>query len=373
MNATCVYSEADGATRLGWPSRADKRESTMKLNFTGTAISAVALTIGLAASAVSAQTPEEFYTGQTIRVMSTTGAGGTMDLYLLLMMKHAPKHLPEGAQLVLEHRPGGGLILGANHLFNNAPSDGTYMGMLCPCLGIQHFSRPDAVQFDPAEFISIGRFADLPRVFVARADSGIKTLQDATGDNVTHSILFPGDTFNQMQASLNETLGTTFRPVPGYQGGGAAFLAMEQGEVVSTSAEPGNLLVNKWHLVQDGTINVLAQYGLEPVAGLEDVPMVTDLVPVDHPLRPVVDVVAGTAAYGIALSFPPNVPEDRVAYMREALANILSDPELVAEAAERNIPLSYRDGPWLDQIIDASVEQPEFVRDWFFALANQGQ
>lgn len=338
---------------------------------------AVSAAVGLAASILphdaSAQSPEEFYEGKTIRVMNSTGAGGTMDLYLLLLMKYMQQHLPEGTELVLEHRTGAGTIVGANHLFNAAPKDGTYFGMLSPSLALIPYARPGDVRFKSQEFINLGRLTDLPRVFVARADSGIKTMEDATKIEATHAILGVGTTLDIMMSSLNETLGTKFKKVPGYTGGGPAFLAMEQGEVMSTSAEPANLLVNKWNLVEEGKVNVLAQYGLEPVEGLDDVPMVTDLVPEDHPLRPVVDSAAGSAAYGLSVTFPPGVPEDRVAYMRGIVEKTMTSPELIADAEERKIPVNFQDGEWLDELIKTMSGQPEQVRTWFYELAQSGK
>lgn len=68
----------------------------------------------------------------------------------------------------------------------------------------------------------------------------------------------------------------------------------------------------RWHLVEDGTINVLAQTGMEPVPGLEDVPLWIDYVPEDHELRGVVTVLASGADMGLSLFYPPGVPQDRV-------------------------------------------------------------
>ncbi|WP_439527269.1 Bug family tripartite tricarboxylate transporter substrate binding protein [Pannonibacter sp.] len=333
----------------------------------------VAAGVSLLAFSASAQDAEQFYKGKTIRVMSTTGAGGTMDLYLLLMMKHMTKHLPEGAELVLEHRPGAGTILGTNHLFNAAPRDGSYFGMLGPGFAIVPFAYPEEARWKPLEFIQIGRLVDLPRVFVARADSGITTIEDAKTIEATHAVLNPGDLTDMMMTLVNQTLDTRFKRIPGYNGGGPAFLAMEQGEVQSTTAEPGNLMANKWHLVEDGTVKVLAQFGLAPVPGLDGVPMVTEMVPADHPLHGAVQATAATAAHGLSVSFPPEVPQDRVDYLREVLAKTMADPELLAEAKERKILINYASGPDLEKAAATAVEQPDAVKAWFFELAQSAK
>ncbi len=341
------------------------KRSFFKLSVSGVVAGIMAAALPMS-SAVAA---EDFYRGKTIRVVSSTGAGGTMDLYLLLTMKHMEKHLPPRTRLVLEHRTGGGGTVMANYFYTAAPKDGTYIGMPVPSLVSATFSAPDQARYNPAEFGAVGRLTDLPRVFVARTDSGIKTMEDAvnaSGD-ITHGVMTVGASLDQFMTAANEAIGTKFRKVPGYSGGGPTFLAMEQGEVQSTTAEPGNLLSNKWHLVEDGTISVLAVGG-GTVAGLEHVPSWLDFVPEDHPKRDVVEAVSLTADLGLSLITPPGVPADRLAYLRELLAKTMNDPEFIAEAKERNIPVNFASGEQLEQIIANASEATPEVRKWFADL-----
>jgi tripartite-type tricarboxylate transporter receptor subunit TctC len=323
------------------------------------------------ASPSFAQSPEEFYKGKTVRIMHVTGPGGTMDLYVLMVIKHIQKHLPQGTTVVLEHRPGAGGIVGANHLYSAAPKDGTYIGMPTPSVVLLTFGRPEQARYKPEELIPLGRLIDVTRVFVARADSGIKSLKDATTIEATHSTMPPGSSPHLVAWAANEVIGTRFKVVPGYSGGGPMFVAMEQNEVQSTTAEPGNLLANKWDQVKDGKVNVLAQASNEPTKGLENVPLWTDFAPKDHPLRGVIDAVSGSAALGLSLFFPPGVPAERVAYMRAVIEKTVNDPELVKEARERNIPLDWRPPQWLADHIKASLNQPETVRKWFATLVEK--
>jgi tripartite-type tricarboxylate transporter receptor subunit TctC len=316
----------------------------------------------------SAQSPEEFYKGKTLRLMHVTGPGGTMDLYALLVIKHMQKHLPAGTSVVLEHRPGAGGMVGANHLYTAAPKDGTYIGMPTPSVALLTFSRPQQARYKPDEFIPLGRLIDVTRVFVARGDSGIKSMEDATKKESTHGTMPPGSSPHIVAMAANEVIGTKFKVVPGYSGGGPLFVAMEQGEIQGTTAEPGNLLANKWDQVKDGRVNVLAQAGSEPTQGLENVPLWTQFVPKDHPRRGVLDAVSGSAALGLALYFPPGVPADRVAYMRGVIEKTVKDPEFVSESKSRSIPVAWRDPAWVSARVKESMNQPESVRKWFEEL-----
>lgn len=333
----------------------------------------LALALSAAALGAHAQSAADFYKGKTIRVASSTGAGGTMDIYLLLMMKHMEKHLPEGTKMVLEHRTGGGGAIMSNYMFSGAPKDGTTIGMPVPSLVTSTFSNPTNTRYEPAKFNYIGRMVDNPRVFVARADSGIKTMADAAKSDkeIPHAVMTVGTSLDQFMTAVNETMGTKFRRVAGYTGGGPAFLAMEQGEVQSTTAEPANLLSNKWHLVQNGTVNVLGVLGQEKVPGLEDAPFVLDMVPTDHPKRAVVEAVALGAAIGLGIITPPDVPADRVAFLRDVFNKTVNDPAYVAEAKERKIPLNPATGQQVEAIVAKAIAAPESTRQWFFGLSNK--
>lgn len=332
---------------------------------------AAAMTCLIALGApVTAMAAESFYENRTIRVVNTTSAGGTMDLYLLLLIKHMENHLPASTDVVLEHRDGAGGLVGANYLFAAAPKDGTYFGMTTPYIAFDKFAQPDAARFEPNEFSALGRMVDLPRVFVARTDSGVESMEDLAGQSMTHAILAAGTYTDHVTKVINELFDASLRPIAGYGGGGPMFVAMEQGDVMSTTAEPGNLIVNKWHLVEAGEIQVLSQLGLERTVGLEDVPTTLELVSEDAELYPHLSFLAEAAALGLSLLAPPGVPEDRLEYLREVVANTMQDPALIAEAQERNLPINYASADVVAEVLRASGETPEVVRSWVFDQAQ---
>lgn len=329
---------------------------------------ALAAAIGIAqtSTVALAETPEEFYRNKTLTLMHVTGPGGTMDLASLLVIKHMPKYLPEGTNLVLEHRPGGGGIVGTNFAFNAAPKDGTYFFMPTPSMVLLTFARPQQSLYSPSELQPIGRVMDSPRVFVARADSGIETFEDLIEQPATTSTMPPGSTAWTVAYATNQVTGTQLDIIPGYSGGGPMFTALEQGEVETTTAEHGNLLANKWHLVEDGTINVLAQTGGSPVPGLEDVPLWIDFVPEGHDLRGVAMALTSGSDMGLSLFLPPGVPQDRVDFLREAMDKTMNDPELLAEVEERNIPMpTYGNWEYVAEQVRLGLDQTDAVKSWF--------
>lgn len=327
----------------------------------------VAATLGImGAQDAKADAAQEFFSGKTIRVVNPTGAGGTMDLYILLSMKYMKKYLPENTEMVLEHRTGAGLLNGTNHMYNAAPKDGTSFGMIGTSLVFDTITNPSAARYDPTKFQMIGRVTDLPRVIVVRADSGIEDLTNiGEVKNITHAAMVPGGPLMGPMLMINDTLGTNFRGIPGYFGGGPTFLAVEQHEVLSTSAEAANLLANKWDLVEKGVINVVAQTGVEKVQGLEHVPTVLELMPEDHEMRHVAEAWAGSADIGLSFVLPAEVPQDRVTYLSDVFNSAMSDPDFLQEVKKRRIPVSYMSGEDITVHIQKAVDEltPE-MKKW---------
>lgn len=84
--------------------------------------------------------------------------------------------------------------------------------------------------------------------------------------------------------------------------------------------------------------------------------------------------MAASAALGLGLIAPPEVPADRVAYLRDVLRKTVTDPAFVAEAKERKIPINFADGErWQQIVVTAAAAAPEPVRHCFFNLTQQPQ
>ena len=303
--------------------------------------------------------------------MHVTGPGGTMDLAALLAIDYMNRDLPEGTEVVLDHRPGGGGIVGTNYAVNAAPQDGTFCLMPTPSMVLLTFARLAEALYDPAALQPLGRVLDSPRVFVARADSGIETFEDMSEHAGTHSAMPPVSTAHTVATATNQVLDTRLDIIPGYGGGAPMFNAMVQGEVASTTAEHGNLLASKWNLIDDGTISVLAQTGGNPVAGLDDVPLWIDFVDEDHELYGVVAALTSGSEMGLLPFLPPDVPQDRFDSLRDVLDRAMRDPDLIAEAEARNIPLpEYGDWEFVQEQVADGFWQPQEVQDWFRAAVE---
>src|SRR5689334_10938851 len=59
---------------------------------------------------VRAETVQEFYTGKTINMIVSTGAGNIFDVTARMVAKHLPRFIPGSPNIVVRNMPGGGHI-----------------------------------------------------------------------------------------------------------------------------------------------------------------------------------------------------------------------------------------------------------------------
>jgi len=71
---------------------------------------------------------ELFYKGKTIRIVVATSAGGGFDTYTRTIARYLGKHVPGQPAIVVENMPGAGHLIGANHMYKVAKSDGLTIG-----------------------------------------------------------------------------------------------------------------------------------------------------------------------------------------------------------------------------------------------------
>ena len=179
-----------------------------------------------------------------------------------------------------------------------------------------------------------------------------------TGMVVTGAIGSTGITLT-FPLMLNDLLGTKFKMVLGYTGSGALNIAIESGEVSARNNSWSSWKTSKPEWLSGKTISILVYSGPKP-ADIGDVPALEELVKTDEE-REVVKVVTAGNGLGHPFATAPGVPEDRVAALRKAFADMLNDPEFRKEAEmskneidpvnaamlekDQQPPLDYRDPP----------------------------
>ena len=318
-----------------------------------------------AAVAVRAQTP--FYQGKIITIVVGTKAGDVYDLYPRLLSEFLPKYLPGSPNVIVQNMPGAASMIAANHVYNTAKPDGLTLGAVYPALYFDQLSKRPEVRFDWTKFSWIGTPVTSNHLLYMRSDSPYKSMEDIRaaktppkcGSNGTAS------TGYYMPKLLEETIGTKFDIVSGYQSGQDVDLAVERGEVICRAFTITAYFAREpfisWR--KRGFVNVLFQSGSKREARLKDVPTIYELMDrykTNDAGRRLAKVVLAAGDFGRPIVGPPNIPADRLKLLREAFDKIMKDPTYLAEAEKRKLEIDAESGAELEtsarEVIAASPE-----------------
>src|SRR5215831_15459033 len=215
----------DHRTQQGRPMKREKPIATL----------AAILLLALSHLGVTpARAEEPYYHGKTVRLLIGQPPGGGYDTYGRLFAHFLPQFVPGQPSVVLQHMPGAGGLVMANHLYTQAPHDGTTIALGSGGIATAALFGIPGARFDARRFSWIGNMNSEVGISVAWHQSGTKTTADlfdrefivgGSGAN-SDSVVFPN--------VLNAVMGMRFKVVPGYKGMAEIVLAMERGEVQGT-------------------------------------------------------------------------------------------------------------------------------------------
>jgi tripartite-type tricarboxylate transporter receptor subunit TctC len=181
--------------------------------------------------AAQAEPVADFYRGKTVNLLIGVGVGGEYDIQARLVARHIGKHIPGNPTVVPQNMTGAGGLRMTNYLYNVAPKDGTYVGMIANSFPAMQAAGIAGVQFDAGKMQWIGSIAPVVETMTVWHTTGIKNIDDLRSRETVAGASARGAITYFYPQMMNELLGTKFKIVTGYPGGNQINLAMERGEV----------------------------------------------------------------------------------------------------------------------------------------------
>jgi tripartite-type tricarboxylate transporter receptor subunit TctC len=313
-----------------------------------------------------AQAP--FYEGKTITVIAGVSAGSAYDLYARLMAQFMGKHIAGNPSFVVQNMTGAGSIIGANYVYNVSKPDGLTIGAIQPSIYFNQLMKQKEVRYDWAKFGWIGSSDKSDYLLYMRADLPYKTLADVrkAKEPPKCGSTGAGTSGSYMPKLLEETLGTKFAIVAGYQGGGEIDLAVERGELhcraFTVQAYHSREPYFTWR--KNGFARILMQTGQTRDARLADVPTLGELMDqfkTPDRERRLVPLVMAATDFGRPIVAPPGTPAERLKILREAFLKTMKDPELLAEAKRKNFDITPSTGEELESLAKLVMNQPQEI------------
>ena len=311
-----------------------------------------------ASRAGAAPAPAEFFAGKTVYLQIGFGPGGANDIWARTIAKHLGNHLPGHPRVVPQNAPGAGGLKLMNELYNVLPRDGTVIGLVNRGIPLEPLLGGDGIQFDPLKMNWIGSPDRDTTVCVARKDAQVQTMNDLLTKELLVGATGSGADTAVYPEFLSALLGMKFKTVKGYQGTKEISLAMERKEVEGVCIAYDSLRLET--LAREGKINILFQAGLRPDPRLKNVPVGTDLARTDAD-RQALRLFFVRAALGRPFAAPPGVPVERLAVLRKAFADTMSDPEFLKDAKTQDLTVDAMTGQELADMLASVYRTPKDV------------
>jgi tripartite-type tricarboxylate transporter receptor subunit TctC len=306
----------------------------------------------------SAEESDGIFAGRQVRIIVATGAGRGYDTYARLVARHLGKHIAGHPTFVVENMPGASGIRAINYLYAAAPNDGTVIATFNNAMPFYQAIGQPGIRFKAEELSWIGSFAQAATVVAVWHTAGVRTIDDARGVEVVMGATGAAGTKAAYPALLNNTLGTKFKIVTGYEGGNAVTLAIERGEVQGDgSSRWSSWKATRPEWVRDRKIIPLVQIGLRKDAELPDVALLTDYAQ-SNEQRQMFEFVGAPDSLGQPFAGPPRIPPDRLAILRRGFDQMIHDPAFRAEAATSKLDADSLSGEATEKIVSLIVGTP---------------
>ncbi len=337
------------------------------------AFGAVAAAVILAAPAAALAQGEPFYQGKTVSVIVSTGEGGTYSLNARTVARYMPRFLPGEPRMIVQNMPGGGHMLATNFLYNVAPKDGTTIGTVNQTVPSHQVLDGKGVRYDAAKFNWLGGLRSGNAVLAVWHTVGISSFEDLLTREITTGATGEGSSAFRYSLVMNRVLGTKLRIVRGYRSVPELELAMSRGEVQSRAGGYSSYRVSHPDWLAEKKVVFPVQIGSRREKDLPDVPLWQEVAKTDEQ-RQILRLIAAPISLGRPFLAPPDVPAERVATLRKALADTFADAEFVAEAERQKLEVDPMTAEEVTALVIDTINAPaDIVAKAQAAMDTAGQ
>ena len=322
------------------------------------ACTALVLLLGLSSGA-QAQSAAEFYKGRQLQMLIGYEVGNDYDVGARLLAKYLSRQLPGHPTIVVQNQPQAAGLVTANFLYSRAARDGSVLGGVSRNLPSQALLGLPNIEADPRRYNWLGATSFPGRVCAAATDAPVKAAADIFRTELLTGGVGVGSSTSIVPTVLNRVLGTKFKMIEGYRGAGDILLAIERGEVQGVCMSLGQF---RSHLqkFKDGKLRFLMRAEESELPGVTGVPSTYQFARTDEQ-KQLMRFIFSSTEFGRPYLFPPDVPKDRVQFMRAAIAAAVKDPDLLAEAGRMKLDMVFRPPEHLERLVAHLYEPPPDV------------
>lgn len=296
---------------------------------------------------------DDFYKGQTIRIIVGFSAGGGFDTYARAISRHMGKHIPGNPTIIVENMTGAGSMIAANYVYNRAKPDGLTIGHFHGGLIMQQVLGKKGVQFDGRKMEWIGvPVSDTPACALTTA-SGVTTTDQwfAAKKPVKIGTEAPGASTSDIPRVLKAALKLPIQLIEGYKGTADIRLAANSGEIDGGCWGYESIRSTWRKPLESGEVKVVIQLVPKKHPELQNVGNAIDYAKSKEARFLIEAGVQNPALVYRPYSLPPGVPADRVKTLRDAFMATMKDPEFMADAKRSKLDLDPKSGEEVEKIV----------------------
>jgi tripartite-type tricarboxylate transporter receptor subunit TctC len=257
--------------------------------------------------------------------------------------------------------PGAGSLTALRHQEAIAPKDGSVVTLFDFFQIINSMFDPAKTNVDIRHLNWLGSMSEDLSVCYAWGARGIGSLDALKARDVVHMGLTAAGSMQDIRFKvLKRLLGVNVKPVLGYAGTAAQYIAIERGELDAGCGGWSSLPPN-WRV--DRKIDVLVRLVPTTAANMPpNVPYAGDLVASERDKR-VLKLLSNPAQLGKPFALSRAAPAERVAILRAAFDAVLHDPALLEDAEKLKVDISPRSAKESEAILEEIFSMPADVVD----------
>lgn len=319
-----------------------------------------------------------FYDGDQVTLTVPYDTGGGTDITARFLAPLLSEHTPGNPSVQVQNEPGANTLIGSN-FFAAAEPDGSRLFMSGAATSFNHvLAHPDA-EFSYADWEPLLISPQGNIVYVA---SGIGVEEPGDILNPTEDYVLPVQSVegsDLVRIITMDLLGLDFEVVAGYEGGGPARVAFEQGEANINGDTTSTYFANVQPMVDNGDAIPMYSFGFidgdgevvrDPAA--PDLPHVGEVYEELHGSPPEGEMwdayrtLLATYVMQKILWIQEDAPQEAIDAWLEGVENVLDDPEY--EAGVEDVLEGYEliTGSEMEGIVTDIANPPEDVVNWVY-------
>jgi tripartite-type tricarboxylate transporter receptor subunit TctC len=279
----------------------------------------------------------DFYKGKTVTVIVGFTPGGGYDINGRAVARHLGRHIPGNPTVIVQNAPGAGSLSAVRNLDATLARDGTAIVTFNPGLVTQSIVQPETVKLDFRNVAWLGIVSADYRVCYGFGPNGVKTWDDMMSRKefiLGSTAKGSGNYING--ATLRQVFNAPVRQILGFPGSAEQRIAIERGELDGDCGAFASIPI-AW--LNEKKINPFVRFSERKTEEIPESAVYIGTFAKTDEQREILGVINGGDEIGRPFIMSRQVPAERLAILRKAFMETVTDPAFIADMKKLGHPV----------------------------------